>query len=358
MGKYTRLSKEELAKQNFKGCPGFDDIMSALSDGLIFGVKEELLEKDIQQFTTKGRWYNLPQGLDSDLIERILYYKGRGVLFYLKSIDRFYFLPFALNGSIDVYGRYLDVTPIIFGGSDDNDKDKAFIDGLVKSPIYDVLIPEQLTNEILENGCVILNDRTQRRTQILKTRAQLQEPYISLEASMIALIRTALMNKVGVKGVKSSGPDDSTKIIQASKSKWLYATAGFTYLPIENGFESLDIDSSTETNIQEMLMGLNAIDNMRLDNLGIRNGGIFEKQGTILQTEADFGLSATQLIDDDATKNRQRFCNIVNSIWNLGIWYEPFSQVNEQEALKDQTGTNQMYDNEYSNDNGGGSDEN
>lgn len=349
MGQFTKKSKETLAQQQFAGAPGFYDIMNGLSDKLQESIYETIQEKDIEQFTGKGVWYNLPDGLDSDLIERILYYKGRGVFFYIKTIDKFFFLPFTLAGEIDVVGKYLDITPMTFGGGEDDEKE--FINGLVRSPIYQILIPEQLTEEILENGCVILNDRTQKRSQYIKPRSELQNPIISLEANMVALIRTAIMNKVGVKGVKSSGPEDSTKIIQASKSKWLYALAGFTYLPIENGFEQLDIDDTTSANLQELFMALNSIDNFRLDALGIMNGGVFEKQGTILQTEAEFGVSATQLIEDNFVKQRQNFCNIVNSIWNLNIWYEPYTALNMQEPSQDQGNRmdetqSQMYDNE------------
>lgn len=356
MGKYTESSKNAIAQSMFSSCPGFDLNAGALSDILNAGLYEIIEEKDIEQFTSKGCWYNLPDGLDGDTIERILYYKGRGVFFYMKTIDKFYFLPFALAGNTDVVGKYLDVTPVIFGGS--NKDENSFIDGLIVSPIYQILIPEQVTEEVLNNGCVILNDRTQKRSQNIKPRADLQKPLIELEANIVTLLRTAIMNKVGIKGVKSSGPEDSTKIIQASKSKWLYALAGYTYLPIENGFESLDIDDTTSANIQEMFMALNAIDNLRLDNLGILNGGVFEKQGTVLQTEANFGISATQLIENSYVKQRQNFCNIVNSIWGLNIWYEPLSALNEFEPSNEQEdpnqSTTQMYDEEQTgNDQGG-----
>lgn len=356
MGQYTKQSKQLLASQMFTSAPGFD-AMAKIADDLVQPVYEIIQEKDLEQYARRGVWYNLPDGLDSTLIERILYYKGRGALFYIKTIDKFYFLPFTLHGDIDVVGKYLDITPLVFGG-DANEEDQVFIDGLIKSPIYQVLIPEQLTDEIIENGCVILNDRIQKRTQYIKPRADLQDSIINLEACIVALMRTAIMNKVGVKGVKSSGPDDSTKIIQASRAKWLYALAGFTYLPIENGFEELQIDDTTSANLQEMFMALQSIDNFRLDGLGILNGGVFEKQGTILQTEAEYGVSATQLIEDDYVKCRQDFCNIVNSIWGLNIWYEPTTALNKLEPSQDQAGsTTTMYENEQSqandNDNGG-----
>ena len=52
------------------------------------------------QKTTSYKWYNLPSGIDGRLIERILYFKGQGAFFYNTIDQTFYFLPFALKGSI------------------------------------------------------------------------------------------------------------------------------------------------------------------------------------------------------------------------------------------------------------------
>jgi len=42
----------------------------------------------------------------------------------------------------------------------------------------------------------------------------------------------------------------------------------------------------------------------------------------MLQTEANQNSSNTALILQDGLTNRQRFCDIINSIWGLGIWVE------------------------------------
>ena len=67
---------------------------------------------DEQDAINRYKWYNLPDGLDSHLLERVLYYKGQGVFFYAETIGKFYFLPYALSGNIDIYGRFNKVTPL------------------------------------------------------------------------------------------------------------------------------------------------------------------------------------------------------------------------------------------------------
>lgn len=357
MGKFTEKSKEELAKQLFAGCPGFDaSTLLKTSQELVNAYKEILMDNDIIQYSKRGRWYNLPFGIDGEIIDRIMYYKGRGNIFYVKTVGKFYFLPFTLSGEIDCVGRYLDITPLIFGGSDDNEVDKSFIQDYVLSPIYDVLIPEQVTTEVIEKGCVILNDRTQRRTQHIIPMYMKNEPLIDLEAKILALLRTGTMNKVGLKGIKSAGPDDSTKIIQASLSKELFAILGYTYLPIEAGLDTLQELNDVNTNLQELCMILQSIDNLRLNNLGIQNGGVFEKQGTVLQTEAMYGVAPTELLEDDYVYQRQKFCTIANSIYGTRMWYEPVSQMNmddpfaEKEKVGNQS-TATMYNDELNNGN-------
>ena len=97
------------------------------SDGEGFKTHNKKLLRimDEQDAINSIKWYNLPNGLDSNLIERILFYRGQGMFFYMPTDERFYFLPYALDGTIDVYGRFVDVTPLPFNGTaSDGDKVK------------------------------------------------------------------------------------------------------------------------------------------------------------------------------------------------------------------------------------------
>ena len=104
-------------------------------------VKKVLRIMDEQNAVNRYTWFNLPKGLTSELIERILYYRGQGMLFMLD--DKFFFLPYALNApekstGIDVYGRFTGVTPLPFNGtSNDGKNDNPWIQGLIYEPIYE-----------------------------------------------------------------------------------------------------------------------------------------------------------------------------------------------------------------------------
>ena len=61
---------------------------------------------DEQDAVNRYKWYNLPCNLSSQEVERLLYYKGQLCFFYFKELDEFYFMPYALDGTIDFYGRF------------------------------------------------------------------------------------------------------------------------------------------------------------------------------------------------------------------------------------------------------------
>lgn len=81
---------------------------------------------DRQDAVNRFVWYGLPDGLTGQMIESILYYCGQLAFFYNESDEKFYALPYALDGQIDVYGRWLGVTPLPYrGGTTSTSKDDA-----------------------------------------------------------------------------------------------------------------------------------------------------------------------------------------------------------------------------------------
>ena len=83
---------------------------------------------DEQDAINRYQWYNLPDGIDSQLLERVLYYKGQAAFFFNEATGKFFFLPYALSGTIDIYGRFNKITPLPFGGgkADADDSKKAY----------------------------------------------------------------------------------------------------------------------------------------------------------------------------------------------------------------------------------------
>lgn len=290
--------------------------------GLNASVLSSLRVLDEQNALSRYTWYNLPKGLNANLVERILYYRGRGMLFYMESNNTFYFLPFALSGGLDVYGRYTGTTPLPFNGNADPKKDKAWIQGLVKIPEYDIVLPEDLTLEKFYDSCVVLNDYSQQLSQTIIPRQQLQEPLLQVMSEIIPFCRTNMMNSTGIEGVYVQTQDEAASVLQASQAINQAAINGEKWVPISSTLEPKSLTSTPGARPEEYLMALQSLDNYRLSLHGLASGGLFQKGSHMLQAEQDMNMGRSKSVLDDGLYLRQEFCDIVNSIWGLGIWCE------------------------------------
>lgn len=111
------------------------------------------------------------------------------MFFYMKETEQFYFLPYTLQSpddgpGIDVYGRYRGCTPLPFNGSTSSggdgtskDKEKPWITGLFKRPIYDIPL-EKLSIDEINDCCILLKDYSEQLAQKNLSRKDLQEPVI------------------------------------------------------------------------------------------------------------------------------------------------------------------------------------
>lgn len=284
--------------------------------------------KDEQDAINTFVWYNLPNGLDARLIERILYYRGQGMFFYMKETDQFYFLPYALsspdNGpGIDVYGRYRGCTPLPFNGSTssgdaEKGKEKPWIVGLVKKPIYDIPL-QALDLDFIENSCVLLKDYSEQYAQKNIPRQQLQDPLLHHMAEIPCFARTALLNSTGVTGMRIGNENEMSDVYAASEGLTKAALTGRKYVPIVGSIEFQELADGNVGKAEDFLLELESLDNIRMSFHGIPNGGIFQKKAHMLETEAQMNAGVADSALRDRLQYRQDFCDLVNMIWGLGI---------------------------------------
>ena len=289
--------------------------------------------KDEQDAINTFVWYNLPQGLNQRLIERILYYRGQGMFFYMKETEQFYFLPYALqspdNGpGIDVYGRYRGCTPLPFNGSTSaggdgtsKDKEKPWITGLFKKPIYDIPL-EPLSIDKLYDCCILLKDYSEQLAQKNIPRKDLQEPIIQQMAEIPCFARTALLNSTGVKGMRVANQADYPNVLDANAAFEKAALEGIPYVPIVGSIDFQDLTDGQAAKAEEFLVELESLDNMRMSFHGIPNGGIFQKKAHMLETEAQMNAGVADSALRDRLAYREEFCDLVNAVFGLGISVE------------------------------------
>lgn len=277
---------------------------------------------DEQDAVNRYTWYNLPSGLNSQLVERMMYYKGQLMFFYIPTDNKFYMLPYALDGNIDIYGRFLTVTPLPYKGgmTDSQGKQLPWISGLVRDPVYEVPMDGEEIDE--ETACVILKDYTPQNSETVIARQILNDPIVNAEAEAFPLARTNLINNCGVEGLRVNDEDAQAQVESANNALVRAALNGRKYIPTVSQIEMQELSSGNALKSEEYLMYMESLDNFRLSLYGLDNGGIFQKKAHMLGAEQEMNTQNTGRILQDGLTLRQNFCDIVNAIWGLGIWCE------------------------------------
>lgn len=306
----------------------FDNAIECISKS---EIKKELRIVDEQDALNRFVWYNLPKGLTARLIERILYYRGQGAFFQLD--DTFYFLPYALDGTIDVYGRFTGITPLPFTGSASTEKKdqkiQPWIVGLNFKPVYDIVDLNDFENSsseemdsFLKNSCVLLKDYSEQVSQTNIPRQILNDPVLDIMSECVPFLRTALLNSTGIQGMRVDQESDAESVYAASSALNKAALTGQKYVPIVGHTEFQDLTSGATLKSEEFLLAMQALDNYRLSLYGLSTGGLFQKKSHMLESEQSMNASTTGLVLYDSLKYRQDFCTIINSIWGIGMWCE------------------------------------
>lgn len=292
-------------------------------------IKKQLRIVDEQDAVNRYMWYNLPEGLNGRLMERILYYRGQAMLFKLK--DKFYFLPYALDGTIDVYGRFTGVTPLPFNGTanDGGKGEKPWIQGLTFNPVYDVQLPEDFigkSNEelmhFLDTSCVLFKDYTEQISQTNISRQILNDPILDIMAECFPFMRTALINSTGVQGMRVNTESEAANVYAANNAITKAALEGRSKVPVVGNVDFQELTGGNVAKAEEFLLAMQSLDNYRLSLYGLDNGGLFQKKSHMLQAEQEMNSGNVGLVMNDGLTYRQQMATIANSIWGTSMWCE------------------------------------
>ena len=293
-------------------------------------IKKFLRLIDEQDAVNRYVWYNLPANITGQELERMLYYKGQLCFFYDKDLEEFYFMPYALDGTIDFYGRYNTIHPVPMTSGTDDKAGKAQAQYLANKKlkcVYGIKLPEELTKEALMNSCVLLHDYTKQLSQTIIPRVNVNDPILDVMANCVPYMNTSLLLSTGIEGIRVNDVDQAEDVMIANRSMEVAALTGEPYVPITGNVEFQELNNGQLGKSEEYMLAMQSLDNLRLSGYGIDKGGLFEKKAQVLQSEADMNGGPVGLVLQDGLSIRQNFCNIVNSIWGLGIWCEPAENI-------------------------------
>lgn len=299
-------------------------MVSGAPSQLKSSIKALLRILDEQNAVTRYTWYNLPCNITSQELERLLYYKGQLAFFYCEPLDQFFFMPYALDGTIDFYGRFNRIHPVPMAeGTTDEEKkqygvQQQYLSTLKLDVLYD--IPLEPVNPF--TSCVLLHDYTKQLSQTVISRQVLQDPLLDVMAECVPLLRTALFNSSGVTAMRVNSQDEQSNVQAANLSIDTAALNGQRYIPVVGNLEFQELAAGDTLKSEEFLVAMQSLDNLRLSMYGLDNGGLFQKKAHMLEAEqaANAGHAKSPL--DDGLMIRQHMCDIANAIWGIGMSVE------------------------------------
>ena len=247
----------------------------------------------------------------------MLYYKGQLCFFFDKDLDEFYFMPYALDGTIDFYGRFNTIHPVpMTSGTDDkgNKAQAQYLSTKKLKCVYGIKLPDELRIDDLDNSTVLLHDYTKQLSQTIIPRVNVNDPILDVMADCIPFMRTSLLASTGVKGVRVNDADQAEAVADGNRGLENGALTGQPFVPIVGSIEFQELTNGPTNKSEEYMLAMQSLDNLRLSGYGIDNGGLFEKKAHELQSEADINGGPVGLVLQDGLSIRQNFCNIVNSI--------------------------------------------
>lgn len=323
-------------------------LISGTADTLSADINKLFRVIDEQDAANSVHWEGLPMEMSGQELERLIYYKFRLGLFRNKDDGRFYFMPMVLDGDLDYYGRWKTVHPVPIVDSANTNKDaykrqETLLSQIKLDVVYDIIEQDEWSIDKFNNSVVLLDDFTPQWSQTSIPRWLLNDGLIKTMAEIIPFMRTGMIAGTGIKGVRVADGDQYKEVRDAARSTADAAKKGEMWVPIVGKVDFQDLTDGSGHNVQEYMLALQSLDNLRLKTHGLENGGLFEKKAHITNMENAVNQQGVSGIAQDRIAHRQRFCNIANSIWGTMMWCE----LSETTIDADMNGDGAVYDKDY-----------
>jgi len=265
----------------------------------------------IERYIVEG----LPDELDKDLIERILYFRFKGAMF--KYNDKFYFLPFTLSGEkgIDSYGRYNAITPVLFTGQwvNEDKKDIQFMSGLSFETAYNK------TKELGKDYAIVLTDHSLAVSQDEPPMANLIHPVIEQMQDILVLINIDLVTSAKVFYVRVNNDEEKARVEKEFYDLDDRILNGKRVVAVVGDIAWQELQQKSPKDSAKYFQSYQSFDNLRKDLIGIPNGGTFMKQEHTTEMETETNTNSGNLILDNGLRMRQEWADLVNHYYGLNI---------------------------------------
>ncbi|MCI7030800.1 hypothetical protein [Clostridium sp.] len=320
-------------------------------------------EQNMIETFERYMWTDIPFGLTQDIIERILFFRGKGIFYFNDKIEKFQFLPFALNGVIDEYGRYTRCNTLPFIGTDEEPKDKK-----VKKPrilvyedleiVYDLPYNSEMFEKArkMKTVGIILNDNSLAVSQQPIIRSNYVKPVLHMMATLMQIINTAMYGSADHNLLQIENESELVSIQNQINAINADILRGNRFTPIVGTLPITPLKTSNTANLEGLFGTFNSLTNFLKSITGIANAGVFDKKAHLLQEEQKLNGSNSDDIYYNGLRLRQEFCLMVQAYYNYPIWCESKRAMSEVQSENMMTGETTDPDNTQYNDIKGGDD--
>lgn len=298
-----------------------------------------LSHKHMVETVERFEWKNLPPEIPSDLIERVLYYRFKGA-FFRSPTKKYFFLPFTLKGTIDSYGRYISITPVLFTGQWKISKDGkyiediSFLSGAEFNVMYDLPYQEGETAskeqgesqeedskeiEGADNFAVILTDSTLEIAQDYTPMMYLIRPIVEQMVDILVLVNIDLITSAKVFYVVAKDASQKEAIEKEFSNLDTRILNGKRIVVVTSATDLKELTGTNSKDSARYFQSYQSIDNLRKDIIGIDNGGTFMKQEHTTEMETETNSNGASAVLNNALRMRKDFCEIVNHVFGLNI---------------------------------------
>ena len=284
-----------------------------------------LKHKHMLETVERFEWSDLPDGLTTDLIERILFYRFKGGLFQYK--EKFYFLPFTLKGTIDSYGRYETVTPVLFTGQFNNtnakNKDSMFLPEQVLDTEFLAVYNKGVELKASQTPFIILNDSTLEVSQDYMPMNELIDPLIEQLVDILVLVNIDLITSAKVFYIVAKDSEQKGAIEKEFEDLDSRILNGKRVVVVTSPMDLQELSGGSQAKDQaRYFQTYQSFDNLRKDVIGMQNSGQFMKQEHTTEMETEVNTSSGSAILENALRQRKEFCDLVNEYYGLNLSVE------------------------------------
>lgn len=293
---------------------------------------------DMNQCCSRYVWKNLPNGLESWNLERMLYFRGSLCGFKYGGLE--YILPYTMNaGSLNPYGKPSKVKPITYNGQSVAGKNDYFLNESFELPV------DVEGNETADYNAVLLYDSIPYMPSGQPcSRYAYNQILIEQIADVFARININIV--VSNKKILLQVKDPKQKEVIETE---LYSAFGSDspFALITSELDVNNLQNSNDYNAEDLFNTLKNYDAIRCFMSGISSKGFgAEKKERLVTGELTGAEEEKDLILDNGFDLRKQFADLMNAKFGTNIIVEKRADSYEEDFSTEMNGNNQTAEEE------------